>query len=101
MAIEEGWVGTAEVAAHLQVTQVSMYCWVDAKSFPVRRVGRLLRFRPSEVDEGVKAREDDSASSSPGQTSKTRPTRMAENRESRMMHSPTGAGGHLQIGATP
>ena len=55
MATEEGWVDIAEVAAHLQVTKDSIYRWVDTKGFPARRVGRLLRFRLSEVDEWVKA----------------------------------------------
>ena len=54
MATEEGWVGIAEVAVHLQVAKDSIYRWVDAKGFPARRVGRLLRFRLSEVDEWVK-----------------------------------------------
>ena len=64
MVTEEGWVGIAAVAAHLQVTKESIYRWVDAKGFPARRVGRLLRFRLSEVDEWVKAGGDDSESSS-------------------------------------
>ena len=34
MAAEEGWVGVAEVAAHLQVARDSIYRWVDAKGFP-------------------------------------------------------------------
>ncbi len=55
METEEGWVGIAEVTAHLQVTKESIYRWVDAKESPTRRVGRLLRFRLSEVDEWVKA----------------------------------------------
>ena len=55
MASEEGWVGIADVAAHLSVGKDSIYRWVDSKNFPARRVGRLLRFRISEVDEWVKA----------------------------------------------
>ena len=54
MATKEGWVGIAAVAAHLQVTRDSIYRWVDAKDFPAYRVGRLLRFRLSEVDEWVR-----------------------------------------------
>ena len=54
MASEEGWVGIADVAAHLRVARDSIYRWVDAKDFPAHRVGRLLRFRLSEVDEWVK-----------------------------------------------
>ena len=70
MATEEGWVDIAEVAAHLQVTKDSIYRWVDTKAFPARRVGRLLRFRLSEVDEWVKAGGDDSESSPAGNTAK-------------------------------
>ena len=55
MASEEGWVGIADVAAHLSVGKDSIYRWVDSKDFPAHRVGRLLRFRLSEVDEWVKA----------------------------------------------
>ena len=54
MASEEGWVGIAEVAAHLSVARDSIYRWVDTKDFPAHRVGRLLRFRLSEVDEWVR-----------------------------------------------
>ncbi len=57
MASEEGWVGIADVAAHLRVARDSIYRWVDTKDFPAHRVGRLLRFRLSEVDEWVKAGE--------------------------------------------
>ena len=55
MASEEGWVGIADVAAHLSVGKDSIYRWVDSKNFPAHKVGRLLRFRLSEVDEWVRA----------------------------------------------
>ena len=54
MASEEGWVGIADVAAHLSMAKDSIYRWVDSKDFPAHRVGRLLRFRLSEVDEWVR-----------------------------------------------
>ncbi len=54
MASQEAWVGIADVAAHLSVARDSIYRWVEAKDFPAHRVGRLLRFRLSEVDEWVK-----------------------------------------------
>ena len=50
MASQEAWVGIADVAAHLSVARDSIYRWVEAKDFPAHRVGRLLRFRLSEVD---------------------------------------------------
>ncbi len=54
MASEEGWVGIVDVAAHLSVAKDSIYRWVDSKDFPAHRVGRLLRFKLSEVDEWVR-----------------------------------------------
>ena len=54
MTTGEGWVEVADVAAHLRVNKDSIYRWVHTKGFPAHRVGRLLRFRLSEVDEWVK-----------------------------------------------
>ena len=68
MATEEGWVGIADVAAHLQVTRDSIYRWVDSKDFPAHKVGRLLRFRLSEVDDWVKT--DGESDSETRQTTK-------------------------------
>jgi len=66
MAPEEGWVGVGDVAAHLRVAKESIYRWIDSKGFPAHRVGRLLRFKISEVDEWVQARGgDDSGSPAP------------------------------------
>ena len=58
MTSTENWVDIAEVATHLQVTKDSIYRWVDSKSFPAHRVGRLLRFKLSEVDEWVRLGSD-------------------------------------------
>lgn len=52
---EEHWVTVDRVAAHLDVTRDSIYRWIERKAFPAHRVGRLLRFKLSEVDEWVKA----------------------------------------------
>ena len=65
MAPEEGWVGIAEVAAHLQVTKDSVYRWVDSKGLPAHRVGRLLRFKLSQVDAWVESDGMDDFKSSP------------------------------------
>lgn len=54
MGSGESWVRVAEVAAHLRVAKESVYRWVESKAFPAHRVGRLLRFKLSEVDEWVK-----------------------------------------------
>jgi excisionase family DNA binding protein len=52
---EERWVGVDDVAAHLGVGRDSVYRWVEKRGLPARRVGRLLRFKLSEVDAWVEA----------------------------------------------
>ena len=59
MATAENWVDIVEVATHLRVTKDSVYRWVDSKGLPAHRVGRLLRFRLSEVDEWVRTSGDE------------------------------------------
>ncbi len=64
MAPDERRVGVEEVAAHLQVGKDSIYRWIAAKGLPARRVGRLLRFRLSKVDDWVEAGSGEGASES-------------------------------------
>jgi excisionase family DNA binding protein len=70
MAPREGWVSVEDVATHLRVTKESIYRWIGSKGLPARRVGRLLRFKLSEVDEWVQARGGDD-SGSPAPTERT------------------------------
>jgi excisionase family DNA binding protein len=51
--VEEQWVSVDRVAAHLGVARDSIYRWIERKGFPAHRVGRLLRFKLSEVDQWV------------------------------------------------
>jgi excisionase family DNA binding protein len=51
---KEKWVSVENVADHLQVGKDSVYRWTESKGFPAHRVGRLLRFKLSEVDGWVK-----------------------------------------------
>ena len=53
MTTEEGWVGVEDVATHLGVTKDSVYRCIDEKWLPAHRVGRLFRFKLSEIDEWV------------------------------------------------
>jgi excisionase family DNA binding protein len=55
MNAAERWVGVEDVAAHLGVAKDSVYRWIDERGLPAHRVGRLLRFKLSEVDEWVHA----------------------------------------------
>lgn len=54
MAVEERWVGVEGVARHLGVAKDSVYRWIDERGLPAHRVGRLFRFKLSEVDAWVR-----------------------------------------------
>lgn len=74
MAPEEGWVGIKDVASHLRVAKESIYRWVESKRFPAHRVGRLLRFKLSEVDDWVTTSGGDDSKSIPSaKTMEARP----------------------------
>jgi excisionase family DNA binding protein len=86
MATAERWVGVEEVATHLGVAKDSVYRWVEAKSLPARRVGRLLRFKLSEVDEWVTASGGDDSSSASAKISEARPESRTPNVKKKRGH---------------
>lgn len=50
-----------EIAAHLGVNPDTVYKWIERKKLPAHKVGRLWKFKATEVDEWVrqgKAAED-------------------------------------------
>jgi excisionase family DNA binding protein len=49
------WVSVDAVAAHIGVAKDSVYRWIDAKGLPAHRVGKLWKFKLSEVDDWVRA----------------------------------------------
>ena len=55
MTAEERWVGVDDVATHLGVAKDSVYRWIEQRELPAHRVGRLFRFKLSEIDEWVKS----------------------------------------------
>lgn len=53
MAKTERWYSVEEVAEHLGIKRDTLYKWIHRKDIPVHKVGRLWKFRLSEVDEWV------------------------------------------------
>lgn len=49
----EPWIGTKEIAEHLGVTVVTVRKWIAGGKIPCHRVGKLWKFKASEVDERV------------------------------------------------
>jgi excisionase family DNA binding protein len=62
--VPEQWVSVDDVAQHLGVAKDSVYRWIERRGLPARRIGRIWKFRLSEVDRWVEAGgqgEDDAA----------------------------------------
>ena len=61
--MSERWSSVDEVAEHLGIARDTVYRWIEHKALPAHRVGRLWKFKLSEVDEWVRAggaaRDDD------------------------------------------
>ena len=51
----EPWASVDDVAKHLGVAKDSIYRWIENKSLPAHKIGRLWKFKLSEVDEWVRA----------------------------------------------
>lgn len=59
----EKWLSVEEIADHLGISKETVYRWLEKGKIPAHRVGKLWKFRPSEVDEWVvngQAGEEDS-----------------------------------------
>jgi excisionase family DNA binding protein len=54
MMTPEQWVSVEDVAKHLGVAKDSVYRWIEARKLPAQRIGRLWKFKLSEVDEWVR-----------------------------------------------
>ena len=50
----EPWTSVDEIARHLGVAKDSIYRWIDRRHLPAHRIGRLWKFKISEVDEWVR-----------------------------------------------
>jgi excisionase family DNA binding protein len=49
----EKWLSVEEIAEHLGISKETIYRWLEKGKIPAHRVGKLWKFRPSEVDEWV------------------------------------------------
>ena len=52
--MSEPWVSVDEVASHLGVARDTVYRWINSKSLPAQRIGRLWKFKLSDVDAWVR-----------------------------------------------
>lgn len=49
----EKWLSVEEIADHLGISKETVYRWLEKGKIPAHRVGKLWKFRTSEVDAWV------------------------------------------------
>lgn len=49
----EPWLSVEEIAGHLGLSKETVYKWLERKRIPAHRIGRLWKFKASEVDAWV------------------------------------------------
>ena len=52
---EENWISITEAAEHLGVTVDSIRNWIKNTDIPAHKIGKLWKFKKSEIDEWVKS----------------------------------------------
>lgn len=55
-AAREPWVSVDDVAKHLGVAKDTVYRWIEANGLPAHRLGRLWKFKLSDIDAWVRVR---------------------------------------------
>ena len=52
---EDRWLSVEEICKYLGISNDTVYRWIDKRDMPANKVGRLWKFKKSEVDEWVKS----------------------------------------------
>lgn len=68
VSLAEPWASVEEVAKHLGVAKDSVYRWIDHRGLPAHKIGRLWKFKLSEVDDWVRAGGADSGEEEKGRS---------------------------------
>lgn len=55
MSEQEAWASVDDVAKHLGIAKDTVYRWIESKGMPAHKVGRLWKFKLSQVDSWIEA----------------------------------------------
>lgn len=55
MQEQERWLSVDEIASHVGVNRDTIYKWIERKQMPAHKLGKLWKFKVSEVDEWIRA----------------------------------------------
>ena len=53
--VNENWISITDAAEHLGVTKDSIRKWIKKTDIPAHKIGKLWKFKKSELDEWVKS----------------------------------------------
>lgn len=76
----EPWASVGEVARHRGVAKDSIYRWIENRGLPTHKIGRLWKFRLSEVDDWVRRQDDSVGHHAPAAPLDRRPARTPKRR---------------------
>lgn len=52
---QERWLSVTEIGKHLGVSKETIYRWLDKDKIPAKRIGKLWKFKLSEVDKWIES----------------------------------------------
>lgn len=55
MSEQEAWASVDDVAKHLGIAKDTVYRWIESKGMPAHKVGRLWKFKLSQIDAWIEA----------------------------------------------
>jgi len=64
--MQDRWLSVEEIAVYLGVSRDTIYTWVGKTDFPAHKVGRLWKFKTSEIDAWVRKKDPITIKDSPG-----------------------------------
>ena len=53
MQMAEPWLSVEDISNHLGVSKETIYRWLEREAIPAHRIGKLWKFKASEVDKWV------------------------------------------------
>jgi excisionase family DNA binding protein len=54
MQEQERWLSVEEIAVHLGVNRDTIYKWIDRRQMPAHKLGKLWKFKATEIDNWVR-----------------------------------------------